>query len=172
MRNIFFLLIVTCFITASCSPPKSYRRQGTKNHYRSSYTASSERRAVIKTAERYLGVKYKRGGDTPRGFDCSGYVMYVYQKNRIYIPRTAKSQYYSGKRISLRDAKPGDLVFFQTSRKRISHVGIYLGNKKFIHAPRSGKRVSFADINNSYWKKRYRGAVTYLGQRRVSRISF
>jgi len=124
----------------------------------------SERSRIVRTAQRYLGVQYRHGGASPRrGFDCSGYVMYVYEKNGILLPRSVQRQYHAGRRIRLRQAKPGDLIFFRTSRgKRLSHVGIYMGGKRFIHAPRSGKRVSYADMNKPYWKKRYIGAVTFI----------
>jgi cell wall-associated NlpC family hydrolase len=88
--------------------------------------------------------------------------MYVYRKNGIHMPRSLVKQYRSGRRVSLHRARPGDLVFFNINGRRISHVGLYMGNRVFIHAPRTGKSVSFADINKRYWRKRYVGAVTYL----------
>jgi cell wall-associated NlpC family hydrolase len=122
-----------------------------------------DRGRIVKTAQHYLGVNYRHGGTTPRGFDCSGYVMYVYQKNGILLPRSVESQYGAGRHIRYRRAEPGDLVFFKTSRgRRISHVGIYVGSGRFIHAPRTGKQVSYADMRMPYWKKRYRGAVTFM----------
>jgi len=152
-RFLAFTLLGFFFLTA-CTPSKSYRRR---------VFFSGRDNRLVQTAKRFLGVRYKRGGNTPRGFDCSGYVKYVYQRNGIRVPRTAAEQFRSGQRIDLRRAKPGDLVFFHTSnRKFLSHVGIYLGNLKFIHAPRTGKRISFADLRNSYWRKRYIGTVTYL----------
>ncbi len=141
------------------------RRYTGRKHYSgySSKLSSGARARIIATAKRYLGVKYRYGGTTPRGFDCSGLVMYVFRKNGIKISRSAKRQFYRGKRVYLKRAKPGDLVFFQTSRyKRISHVGIYLGNYRFIHAPRTGKRVSYASIRTRYWRKRLVGVVRYL----------
>ncbi|TFH38849.1 MAG: NlpC/P60 family protein, partial [Chrysiogenales bacterium] len=112
---------------------------------------------------RYIGVRYRHGGETPRGFDCSGYVMYVYRKNGILLPRSAARQYRAGRKISLRSAAPGDLLFFNTSgRRRLSHVGIYMGGSRFLHAPRTGKRISYANLKNPYWKRRYTGAVTFL----------
>jgi cell wall-associated NlpC family hydrolase len=124
------------------------------------------RERIIKTAKRYLGVRYRYGGTSPFGFDCSGFVMFVFKKNGITLPREARGQYYKGKKISISKAKPGDLVFFRVRsrrrRRRISHVGIYIGNHRFIHSPSRGKRVSITSMNNRYWKRRYIGAVTFL----------
>ncbi len=124
---------------------------------------SEERGRIVRTAQRYIGVQYRHGGATPGGFDCSGYVMFVYEKNGILLPRSVQSQYRAGRHIRFRQAKPGDLVFFRTSKnKKLSHVGIYMGGERFIHAPRTGKKVSYADMGKSYWKKRYIGAVTFI----------
>jgi cell wall-associated NlpC family hydrolase len=132
--------------------------------YRSGWIsrAPKEGRRIVRTARRYLGVRYKWGGASPRGFDCSGLVVYVYKKNGILLPRSVKGQYRRGKRIPSRRLRPGDLVFFKTERARLSHVGIYAGGMRFIHAPRTGKRVTYASLKNPYWRRRYRGAVTYL----------
>ncbi|HPO46354.1 MAG TPA: NlpC/P60 family protein, partial [Spirochaetota bacterium] len=78
------------------------------------------------------------------------------------LPRATADQYRSGRPVSRRALRPGDLVFFSISGGRISHVGIYMGGESFIHAPSSGKRVSFARLDNAYWRKRYAGAVTYF----------
>jgi cell wall-associated NlpC family hydrolase len=124
-----------------------------------------ERRNIISTAERYLGVPYRSGGASPEGFDCSGFVMFVFHRHGLDIPRTTQGQFNGGRRVSLRYARPGDLVFFHTSSARmVTHVGIYAGNGSFIHAPSSGKEVSFASIRNSYWERRFIGAVSYFGR--------
>ena len=122
----------------------------------------TKRHSIVKTAEKYMGVKYKFGGDNPSGFDCSGYSSYVYQENGITLAHSAQQQYANGKRISMEKAQPGDLVFFRITGWKISHVGIYLGDYKFIHAPSRGKNVSVDDIRKNYWSKRYAGTVTYL----------
>lgn len=111
---------------------------------------------ISNIAKNYLGVPYKFGGSSPDGFDCSGYTGYVYKKSGYRLPRGAKDQYK--KMYPIRVPKPGDLVFFKTSGSRISHVGIYVGDYQFVHAPSTGKKVSFADIRIKYWKKRYAGA--------------
>jgi len=122
----------------------------------------TKRHAIVKTAEKYMGVKYKFGGDNPSGFDCSGYSSYVYKEHGITLPHSAQQQYANGKRIGIKKAQPGDLVFFRIKGWKISHVAIYLGDYKFIHAPSRGKSISVDDIRKDYWNKRYAGTVTYL----------
>ena len=125
---------------------------------------SAAKQSVVKTAKRMLGVKYRYGGTSPsRGFDCSGLVQYSHKAAGVNIPRTTGQQYKATKRISRRYLKAGDLVFFKTAISRaISHVGIYLGNNKFIHAPSSGKRVKISSMKEKYWRKRFTGAGRVL----------
>lgn len=158
-------IAVLLLFLVSCLPGGGFYRDG----WRSVRTDAETRRQVVKTAKKYIGVRYRHGGASPRGFDCSGYVMYVYERSGILLPRSVKRQYHAGKKIRLARAMPGDLVFFRTSRKsRLSHVGIYMGGTRFIHAPRSGKRVSYANMGKSYWKKRFIGSVTFLEMRKKS----
>lgn len=82
--------------------------------------------------------------------------------NGLLIPHSAQQQFANGRRIGIRNAKPGDLVFFRISGWKISHVAIYMGDYRFIHAPSRGKNVSFDDIRKDYWRKRYAGTVTYF----------
>lgn len=118
---------------------------------------------LVKTAKQYLGVKYTFGGSTPKGFDCSGYVQYVYGKHNKKLPRTADIQYTVGKPVTkTTELKPGDLVFFATGKaKEINHVGIYIGKNEFINAQTS-KGVAIARLDNPYWKPRYLGAKRVL----------
>jgi cell wall-associated NlpC family hydrolase len=107
-----------------------------------------------------LGIKYKRGGDSPEnGLDCSGFVRFVFKNaNETELPRTAKEISNKGDKIDTKDIKPGDLVFFNTLKKSFSHVGIYLGDSQFIHAPSAGGKVRIESMNVAYWKKRFNGA--------------
>ena len=113
--------------------------------------------AIISTAKKYIGVPYKFGGTTPKAFDCSGYLQYVFAQNGLTIPRTADEQFKLGLRtMSSSQLEPGDLVFFTTYEPGASHCGIYLGNDQFIHAS-SSRGVRIDSLSNSYWQPRYIG---------------
>lgn len=116
--------------------------------------------AVAATAMKFLGVKYRYGGDNPgEGFDCSGLVAYAAEKSLgLKLPRRASDQAQQGISVANNELRRGDLVFFNTLGRRFSHVGIYLGDRKFIHAPRSGASVRVENMDVAYWRKRYNGA--------------
>ena len=116
---------------------------------------------IIATAKQYIGVPYVWGGSTPNGFDCSGYVQYVYNRHGITLPRTSKEQYSVGSWVSKSNLQPGDLVFFNTDGNGVSHLGIYIGDNQFIHAS-SSKGVTITTLSNSYWAARYYGARRVL----------
>jgi len=118
---------------------------------------SSFREQIVQTAMAMMGTPYVYGGATPRGFDCSGLVQYSYQKAGINVPRTSRGQYRSAKPVSVAAARPGDLVFFASGQK-ISHVGIYLGDDEFIHAPETGQSVKISSIQDGYYQARFVGA--------------
>ncbi len=114
---------------------------------------------VLSTARQMIGVNYRFGGASPdTGFDCSGLIYYAHRAQGISLPRTASAQYEFAHPVTRNDMRPGDLMFFRTSGKRISHVGFYLGPGRFLHAPGTGKKVSVADYRNSYWRSRFAGA--------------
>ncbi len=121
------------------------------------------RARIIRTAEKQLGARYRYGGMGKGGFDCSGFVQFVYRENGIQLPRSTVDQYEKGRKIDLANARPGDLLFFKIYRNRISHVGIFVGESRFIHAPSWGKQVSFANMNIDYWRKTFVGAATFIG---------
>ena len=109
---------------------------------------------------KFLGVPYVWGGSTPSGFDCSGFTSYVYKHGAgKTIPRTSAAQYTAAKKISKSQLKKGDLVFFNTSGRGVSHVSIYAGNNKLIHA--AGKSVKYSNLYDGYWNKRIVGYGTY-----------
>jgi cell wall-associated NlpC family hydrolase len=116
-----------------------------------------ERQQVIEAARDMLGIPYRYGGTSPtRGFDCSGLVQYAYRQAGIKVPRTTGEQYRAALPLKRQALRPGDVVFFRTHGQRfVSHVGIYLGQGKFIHAPSSGKHVSINSLQDDYWRRRY-----------------
>ena len=128
------------------------------------YGKSYLRNEIVETARRFIGLPYQWGGSSPDdGFDCSGLTMAVYRINGLNLPRMSTEQYRVGIPIKKGQLKSGDLVFFATSRgKRVSHVGIYTGDNKFIHAPGKGRRICAASLSKKYFKTRYAGARTYL----------
>ncbi len=124
---------------------------------------SQVNRSIIASAKELKGIRYKSGGDTPEtGFDCSGYVCWVYGEQGISLPRTAREQSRVGRAVRKKDLQPGDIVAFRIRSRTGYHTGIYTGNGKFIHSPSSGKSVSEASMTDGYWGKRY------IGARRVS----
>ena len=115
---------------------------------------------LVTQAMGLLGVPYKWGGNSEtRGLDCSGLVRNVYEKTfGMVLPRRAEEQAAATETIERTELQPGDLVFFNTMKRAFSHVGIYVGDGKFIHAPRKGKRVKIDDMRSAYWQKRFNGA--------------
>ncbi len=115
---------------------------------------------LVISAMGFLGVPYKRGGSTlETGFDCSGFVRAMYQQTiGLILPRTANQQAAATVEIDKSELQPGDLVFFNTLRRTFSHVGIYVGDNKFIHSPKPGSEVRVEDMNISYWRTRFNGA--------------
>ncbi|BCS35260.1 hypothetical protein TBR22_A44870 [Luteitalea sp. TBR-22] len=118
---------------------------------------------LVSQARAYTGVAYRPGGATPdQGFDCSGFVQYLYAQAGIELPRTADEQFAAGRDID-GDLRPGDLVFFRTSGRRVSHVGIATGDGAFIHAPNARSRVRIDRLDQKYWASRFAGARRIVG---------
>lgn len=136
------------------------KSQDRQNYGTSTPNASEASRSFASTALGALGIKYRFGGDTPStGFDCSGLVAYAAEKSLgLKLPRKSSDIARLGKSVDRNELKKGDLVFFNTRGHRFSHVGIYLGDKKFVHAPRAGSVVRIESMDIAYWRKRYNGA--------------
>ena len=117
--------------------------------------------AIMEEAKKYVGVPYRFGGMTPSGFDCSGFIHYVFNKKGILLPRAADEQFGRGERVSVNRLEPGDLVFFSTYESGVSHSGLYLGDGYFISAT-SSCGVAVATMKNGYWHDRYVGAKRVL----------
>lgn len=115
---------------------------------------------LIMRAMSLMGVRYKRGGNSPEtGLDCSGLVNLVFRDTLgLVLPRRSEEISRVGEQVNKTELKPGDLVFYNTVRRAFSHVGIYLGEGRFLHAPASGGKVRIEDMNQPYWTKRFNGA--------------
>ncbi|MFZ0254525.1 MAG: C40 family peptidase [Gammaproteobacteria bacterium] len=109
---------------------------------------------VVAVAKTLVGAPYKYGGTTPDGFDCSGLVQYAYKKAGLNVPRSTKAQLRYAASVSVANVSAGDVLFFRVSDRKVAHVGIYTGDGRFIHAPSTGRRVSYSRIDNPFWKKR------------------
>ncbi len=116
---------------------------------------SAARETVVSIAARFIGTPYRYGGDSPQGFDCSGLVFYSFERMGLKVPRTAADQRKAAERVRRDDLEPGDLVFFRSSKGRVDHVGIYAGEGRFIHAPNSGSVVSYAYLDDPYYRSHF-----------------
>lgn len=127
-------------------------------------TVADRTSELVMTAMGFLGVPYRRGGnDADTGFDCSGFVRSMYERTiGLVLPRLAKDQAAATQPIDKSQLQPGDLVFFNTMRRAFSHVGIYVGEGKFIHSPKPGAQVRVEDMQANYWARRFDGARRVL----------
>lgn len=135
-------------------------------------SVSSKASELVFNAMGFMGVPYKRGGNSTEadgGFDCSGFVRAMYQQTIGHLlPRKAEQQAAATQNIDKNELQPGDLVFFNTMQRAFSHVGIYVGNGKFIHSPKPGAEVRVENLSASYWDRRFDGArrvATRSGER-------
>ncbi len=151
-------LILSLFCTAllfSCSSSPQYSEPTPKPVKKITVVKSRTQgkgHKIADLAKTLVGSPYKYGGETPNGFDCSGLVFYTHGKVGLRTPRTSLQQFKSAKSIPLKELRNGDLIFFKLTRSRVSHVGIYVGNGRFIHAPQSGRQVKATYLTDAYWK--------------------
>lgn len=151
-RNLFIALSLAglAWLGGCATPPAS----------RDSDTAARQR--ILAAAERLIGAPYVLGGESPGGVDCSGLVYYAYRQAGIRTPRTTAQQFQAGR--PQRQVLPGDLLFFRTDRSgAVSHVGIYAGGGRMIHASSGSGQVRKVTLNQRYWRQRLAGGVTFLG---------
>lgn len=126
---------------------------------------AAEKENIVDYAKKFIGVPYKWGGTTPKGFDCSGFLVYVFKEYDVQLPRTSADQYKRGESVDRNGLVPGDIVFFTTYKPGPSHVGLYIGDNEFIHASNNG--VTISSLDKSYYKTRYIGAKRYLNNEQV-----
>ncbi len=165
MHKVLFstVLVSALFLGAGASvAADTGRKMDEQASFLERYTNAAQ--DVILHGLKLVGVRYRFGGnDEDSGLDCSGFVRLVYKDSiGALLPRTAREMSEVGQRIDSSQLKPGDLVFFNTMRRTFSHVGIYLGDNHFLHAPRAGAEVRVENMDNSYWMKRYDGARRIL----------
>jgi cell wall-associated NlpC family hydrolase len=129
-------------------------RQTPKNNTQS-VTGRNAGKLAAALARDQVGVPYRYGGNSPSGFDCSGLVQYVYGKLGVNLPRKSREMAAVGQLVPVHALLPGDLVFFRVNKRRVSHVGIYVGNDKFVHATKSGHPVRKDSITNPWWWERF-----------------
>ena len=162
---IYLVLASAIAVSATCEVYATEQQQQSSQSSTSNESSlferytSSAKDLVLKGLE-LVGINYRRGGTNPdSGLDCSGFVQLVFKDAAgLLLPRTAREQSEVGKEVAKSDLKPGDLVFFNTMRRAFSHVGIYLGDNRFLHSPRTGSEVRVEDMSQSYWVQRYNGA--------------
>ncbi|MCK1991181.1 C40 family peptidase [Peribacillus muralis] len=135
--------------------PNTYKALGVKKQSANVTNSSNRTKAIVNEAKKHMNVRYVWGGTTPKGFDCSGFLNYVFEKSaNVNLPRTVAEIHKKGTKVS--NPQVGDLVFYETYKRGASHAGIYIGGNQFIHSSSSG--VTITSMDNSYWKKRYLGA--------------
>ncbi len=149
------LLFVLGFL-AACSSTPSTRSYSSESDL--ALQARADDGVAARAAEHarnMVGKPYLYGGNSPNGFDCSGLVQYSYQRAGVSVPRTTRSQLKTGLPVTARALRAGDLVFFDQEGSKYSHVGIYIGDGRFVHAPSSGKRVRIDRLDKRYWRNHF-----------------
>jgi murein DD-endopeptidase len=146
--------LLTALLMSGCSNALRWEDGRGQAADRTAQTTDTARQEVVDTATSMIGIPYRYGGSTPKGFDCSGLVQYSYSAAGLSVPRTSGEQYSAARPIRLADAEPGDLLFFNFDR-RISHVAIYLGDQRFVHAPSTGKLVSIASLDDPLYRQHF-----------------
>ncbi|HJW26454.1 MAG TPA: C40 family peptidase [Rhodocyclaceae bacterium] len=163
MQRILTPILLACaLLSGSVQAAEQHRNGEDQPTFFERYTNAAQ--DVILQGLKLVGIRYSRGGNTEdTGLDCSGFVRLVFKDTiGMLLPRTAKEMSEVGQDVDSKDLKPGDLVFFNTMKRAFSHVGIYLGDNYFLHAPKPGAEVRVESMQSSYWVKRYNGARRIL----------
>jgi cell wall-associated NlpC family hydrolase len=159
MALIFRIICVAMlsFLMACASAPRAADHEAASSSDNVRADKATAQRAAD-YAQNMIGKPYRYGGNSPTGFDCSGLVQYSYSRAGLPIPRTTRSQRESSAAVGSQSLRAGDLIFFDQEGRKSSHVGIYIGDGRFVHAPSSGKQVRVDTLDTKYWKKHYVGA--------------
>jgi cell wall-associated NlpC family hydrolase len=160
------LIVLVCACAPRCASsgavPHPFPAPGAPTHgapaHPNAPSTSVEPRAVVDTALALRGAPYRNGGSDPSGFDCSGFVWYVFGRHGIAVPRTVAEQYRAGRPVRGDELQPGDLVFFETRSGPASHVGVVVSGDEFVHAPSSRGEVRMEHLAAPYWASRFVGA--------------
>ena len=166
IKNTGFLVALLLAAGHSRADAASEQVSLAEDQQKSSATWSDRTQELIFHALAFIDVKYQYGGVSPdMGWDCSGYVYYVFKEAvGVILPRNAASMSAHGQPVPGNELQPGDLVFFNTLKRTFSHVGIYLGDNRFIHAPTTGKAVRISSMTSHYWARRYNGGRRIIAQ--------
>lgn len=151
----FTISLILCCTSKPVSNREYSEIQQTSKNNVLSVTRGNPGYMAASLARKQVGAPYRYGGSSPSGFDCSGLVQYVYGKLGVNLPRKSREMARVGQQVPVHALLPGDLVFFRINRNRVSHVGIYIGNDKFVHATKSGDPVRKDSITNAWWRKRF-----------------
>lgn len=151
-------VIVLATLATGCAP---FRPGVPVDHVSTTAGQQGPGALIAQQARAQMGAPYRYGGADPqRGFDCSGLVSFAHAREGVNVPRTAAAQFSAARKVALADVRPGDLLFYRliAGSKDVTHVGIYTGQGRFVHAPQTGKRVSEASIDEPYYRERFAGA--------------
>lgn len=158
VRGLIVVLVLALF-AGGCASTRAPQPEQTRQAVAGQELTPGER--LVGVAQSFIGTPYRYGGSDPRGFDCSGLVFYSFGRLGLTVPRTAAAQRKAARPVHQNQLTVGDLVFFRTKR-RVDHVGIYAGDGRFIHAPSTGRVVSYAYLDDPYYRKRFVSAGRLL----------
>lgn len=153
----FCVAALACAVLGGCASRQAAPPEQAESYQLRGAPVSAVGERAARTASSLVGSPYRYGGHTPDGFDCSGLVYYAYRAAGLSVPRTSTQQFQAARPIPITEARAGDLLFFRYQRN-VSHVGIYLGDQRFVHAPSSGKAVSVASLSEAHYRERFIGA--------------
>jgi cell wall-associated NlpC family hydrolase len=155
MRGVRLIGLLALLSVAGCASAGS---NGSPDPAEAATQPSGAQSRIVATALKYVGAPYARGGSSPAGFDCSGFVMFVYGRHGVALPHSAEAQYRLGTPVRRDSLQPGDIVFFD----RLGHSGIYIGDSRFVHATKPGDVVKVSRIDESWYRRRWVGARRIL----------